>query len=174
MEWIGEIPSHWKSLRLRTLGTVQNSSVDKHVFEDEQQVRLCNYTDVYYNEKISSTIDFNSGSCTEEESKKFLVRRGDVILTKDSETPDDIGIPSVVTEDFVDLVCGYHLSQIRPNTDIIRGGYLHRYLQSSVVKSYFETQSNGITRYGLPLRSIRDLVVLVPPPRTRNHRLVSG
>ena len=55
IEWIGEIPSHWDVKRLKHLSEVIPSNVDKHIYPEEIQVRLCNYTDVYYNEKIDST-----------------------------------------------------------------------------------------------------------------------
>ena len=34
------------------------SGVDKKVSEGEQSVRLCNYTDVYYNDHIVADLDF--------------------------------------------------------------------------------------------------------------------
>ena len=48
VEWIGEIPAHWKVRRLKHVAKILPSNVDKHIYPDEIQVRLCNYTDVYY------------------------------------------------------------------------------------------------------------------------------
>jgi type I restriction enzyme S subunit len=53
IEWIGEIPSHWDIKKLKYISDVRPSNVDKHIYQEEIQVRLCNYTDVYYNEVIN-------------------------------------------------------------------------------------------------------------------------
>ena len=53
VEWIGEIPAHWEINRLKHVAKILPSNVDKHIYPDEIQVRLCNYTDVYYNDYIT-------------------------------------------------------------------------------------------------------------------------
>ena len=68
---------------------------------------------IYYNNVIHDKIDFMSARASKEEFKKFLLRKNDVIITKDSENPRDIGIPSFVSHDFEDVVCGYQLNIIR-------------------------------------------------------------
>ena len=40
VEWIGEIPSHWETKKLKHISDVRPSNVDKHIYEDEIQVRL--------------------------------------------------------------------------------------------------------------------------------------
>ena len=83
--------------------------------EEEIQVIVCNYTDVYYNEFITSELPLRKGSCSENEYLNFILKRGDVIITKDSESPTDIGVPSLVKENLDNVVCGYHLSIIKSN-----------------------------------------------------------
>src|SRR5262245_34412990 len=57
VEWLGEIPAHWEVRRLKTLARVELSNVDKKSVEGEESVRLCNYTDVYYNERITGDLE---------------------------------------------------------------------------------------------------------------------
>ena len=52
VEWLGEIPEHWEVKKLKYLGIVQPSNVDKKKAEGEIPVHLCNYIDVYKNEFI--------------------------------------------------------------------------------------------------------------------------
>lgn len=163
VEWIGEIPEHWEVRKLKIVASIKGSNVDKHILKEEIQIRLCNYTDVYKNDFINSSIDFNIGSCTEEEYKKFSISENDVIITKDSESPDDIGVPAFVTEKVPDLVCGYHLSLISTNSKLIMGEYLFRLLQTKFVRNYFEVNSNGITRFALGKSAIESLITLNPP-----------
>ena len=68
------------------------------------------------------------GSATIAEIERFSLRCGDVVITKDSETPDDIGIPAVIADTIDLLVCGYHLAIIRPNADEVDPIYLAKQL----------------------------------------------
>ena len=61
VEWIGEIPAHWEVNRLKHVAKILPSNVDKHIYPDEIQVRLCNYTDVYYNDYITVDTVFEKG-----------------------------------------------------------------------------------------------------------------
>ncbi|MCY3721092.1 MAG: restriction endonuclease subunit S [Candidatus Poribacteria bacterium] len=160
VEWIGEIPAHWEVKRLKHIAKILPSNVDKHIYSDEIQVRLCNYTDVYYNDYITVNTVLQRGSCKEREFAKFVLRKGDVIITKDSETPDDIGVPTFVKDNLENVVCGYHLTLIRPYG--CRGEFIFRFIQSDRTRRYFELNSNGITRYGLGKSSIENLLLPIP------------
>ena len=160
VEWIGEIPAHWGIQRLKHVAKILPSNVDKHIYPEEIQVRLCNYTDVYYNDFITSDTVLAKGSCTENEFWKFVLNKGDVIITKDSETPDDIGVPTFVKDDLDNVVCGYHLTMIRPKTCL--GEFIFRFIQSDRTRKYFELNSNGITRFGLGKSSIENLLLPIP------------
>jgi type I restriction enzyme S subunit len=162
VEWIGKIPKHWGLERLKYLSSVRMSSVDKHIYDYEKQVTICHYTDVYYNEFIDENTLLKTGSCSEEEFIKFQIRRNDVLMTKDSESPDDIGIPCLVKSDLENVVCGYHLTILKPKEKLL-GGYLFRQLTTKRVRSFFEVESNGITRFGLGKSSIEDTLIILPP-----------
>ena len=71
------------------------SNVDKHTIEDELPVRLCNYVDVYYNDLITSALEFMRATASQSEVDRFRLQENDVLITKDSETWDDIGVPAL-------------------------------------------------------------------------------
>ena len=100
------------------------SSVDKKSKPGEQPVRLCNYMDVYNNTFITDQLDFMRATATDREVARCSLARGDVIITKDSEKHDDIGVPALVRHDVADLVCGYHLAILRPRPARVVGDYL--------------------------------------------------
>jgi type I restriction enzyme, S subunit len=145
--------------RLKHVAEIRISNVDKKSAEGQIAVRLCNYTDVYYNERIVPTLDFMSATATADQRLAFGLRVGDVLLTKDSETPDDIGVASVVAADFDDLICGYHLALLRPRSDRADGRYLRWALASTVARQRLSASANGITRFGLRLDAIADLSI---------------
>ena len=163
VEWIGEIPKHWEVTRLKHISQVSLSSVDRHEHDDELKVSICHYPDVYKNEYITTQTDLPSGTCSESEFLKFALRDGDVLLTKDSESPDDIGIPTFVRGSLENTVCGYHLGVIRSSSGKTHSNYLYRFIESKSAKDYFFTKSSGITRFGLGKGSIENLKIPLPP-----------
>jgi len=166
VEWLGEVPKHWDVKRLRHVASFSNSNVDKKSYEGQKSVLLCNYTDVYYNEFIRSGMEFMEATASDAEVEKFQLRKGQIIITKDSEDPTDIGVPALVAEDFENVICGYHLTVIYP-PDPNTGRYLHRSIQSMHTRAHFYVESPGITRYGLNQDAIGDIPVALPPKAER-------
>ena len=163
IEWIGEIPKHWELKKLKHISTVDLSSVDRHEHADELQVNICHYPDVYRNEFISEKTLLPNGTCSESEFRKFSLQVGDILLTKDSESPDDIGIPTFVLNPPENTVCGYHIAILRLRTPEHHSGYLYRFIESKNVKDYFYTVASGITRFGLGKGSLENLIIPCPP-----------
>jgi type I restriction enzyme S subunit len=161
--WQTTIPRNWIVRPLRSLAEYAVSNVDKILSDDELPVRLCNYTDVYNNEKIHLGMAFMAGTATQAEIDKFHLVDGDVVITKDSESWDDIAIPALVTESADDFVCGYHLAIIRPDHEKLVGAFLLRCLQSKTLRIQLELSANGITRFGIPKSAIGSMALPMPP-----------
>jgi len=160
--WLGQVPAHWEVKRLRHLVQIKASNVDKKTVEGEPAVRLCNYTDVYYNERIVMGAEYMEASASEDQIKKLGLKVGDVIITKDSEEPDDIGIPACVYETAPDFVCGYHLALLRP-ADPALGPFIARSISSVPSKVQFHLSAKGVTRFALGYHGIADMSLMLPP-----------
>jgi type I restriction enzyme S subunit len=163
VEWFGDVPEHWEVCRLRNIADMRVSNIDKHTKEDEISIRLCNYVDVYKNERITKPVRFMSATATSEEIARFRLELDDVLITKDSESWNDIGVPALVEHSAPDLVCGYHLALLRPFRNLMKGGYLLRAMQSPAVAYQFQVKANGVTRYGLSHTAIKSTWLPVPP-----------
>ena len=161
--WLGEVPEHWKVRRLRNAAEMRVSNVDKHAKQGESPVRLCNYVDVYKNDRIGASMKFMRATATADEIERFRLRTGDVLITKDSEAWNDIGVAALVDGSAEDLVCGYHLALLRPFEDRLLGGYLFRSMQSKGVAYQFHVEANGVTRYGLSHAAIKSIWLALPP-----------
>ena len=159
-----EFSSRWGLMPIRVLVTYYAvSNVDKALRDGETPVRLCNYSDVYNNEFISPQMDHMQATASDNEIERFSLSKNDIIITKDSESWEDIGVPALVIESSPDLVCGYHLALLRPNSKMILGAFLLRCLQARPVQVQLELAANGITRYGIPKSAIGSTLVPVPP-----------
>ena len=134
---------------LKHVAAIKISNVDKLAVEGQDAILLCNYTDVYNNREISSDLRFMHASATREQIRKFELRAGDVLITKDSELSDDIGVPAYVPGDLPGVLCGYHLAVLRPRPGRVDGGYLYWALRSLRVRQQFSVAATGVTRFGL-------------------------
>lgn len=155
--------SEWVTRPLSALADIRVSNVDKKSMLGEKPVLLCNYMDAYANDYIRSDIAFMEATATAAEIAKFKIDAGDVVITKDSETPDDIGIPAVVTEQIDSLVCGYHLALLKTRQELVDPVFLCKQLGSHVAARYFGQRAAGSTRYGLSNGALSNLPVSLPP-----------
>ena len=154
----------FKKYKLSELASVDISGVDKKSYEGEKPVRLCNFTDVYKNWAITEYHypSFMKATAKDRDIEKFKIKKGQVAITKDSETRDDIGIPTYIADNFDDVILGYHCALITPN-DALDGKYLNAYLNSKMAKKYFEGYASGSgQRYTLTLDSINDIQIWMP------------
>jgi type I restriction enzyme S subunit len=156
--------------RLKHLAQIKASNVDKKSVDGDVLVRLCNYVDVYKNDTITDELQFMSATATKGQVAEFRLRSGDVIVTKDSESADDIGVPAYVPESMDDVLCGYHLSLIRSDRSQIEPAYLRWVLQSSPVRHYFTGAANGVTRFALGYAELGDTPI--PVPGLREQRAI--
>ena len=163
LDWADTLPSGWRTKPLRAVANYRVSNVDKIASDGEIAVRLCNYTDVYNNEFISPDLELMYATASEQEIARFGLSVNDVIITKDSESWEDIGVPALVVETADDLVCGYHLALLRPYKDTIHGAFLFRCLQAKPIQVQLELSANGVTRFGLPIFEIGKTALPVPP-----------
>ncbi len=163
IKWLGEIPEHWKSVRLKFLSEIIPSNVDKKTREGEKEVFLCNYVDVYKNDYITRKILFMRATASDVQIAKLTLSQNDVIATKDSEDPKDIGVPALVKQSFDKVVCGYHLTLMRSNTELLNGNFLYWFILSDRSSKYFYTEARGITRYAIGSSTFKNLVLALPP-----------
>jgi type I restriction enzyme, S subunit len=162
LDWLGKVPSHWEILRLKYRCEVFPSNVDMHSRDDEPAVRLCNYTDVYYNERITPDMEFMEATASPDQIARFTLKAGDTIITKDSETAEDIAIAAYVPQDLPGVVCGYHLSMVRPK-EATSGAFVKRLFDSFYAKARLAVAANGLTRVGLGQYALDNVELPFPP-----------
>lgn len=151
----------WRETTIESVASVLVSNVDKKSEKGERPVRLCNYMDVYRSDQIVTDMDFMAATATEAQIRKFGLKVGDVIITKDSETPDDIAIPTIVQSTAPDLVCGYHLAILRPK-DGTDSQFIKFFFEHPRTRHFFASRANGATRFGLTVGAIETAPISLP------------
>ena len=155
-----------RKYKLGDIATVEISGVDKKIKDGEKEIRLCNFVDVYYNWAITTAQhdSFMLATARPNEISKFKLKKGQVALTKDSETRDDIGIPTYIADDFDDAILGYHCALVTPNKDILDGRYLNALLHTDYAKKYFACNASGSgQRYALSVEALNSFPVPIIP-----------
>ena len=151
--------------KLSEVANVEISGVDKKCVAGETSVRLCNFVDVYRNWAITSEMSkgFMEATARQAEIDRFTIKKGQVALTKDSETRNDIGISTYIADNFDDVLLGYHNALITPNPKILNGKYLNALLHTDYAKRYFAYNASGSgQRYALSTDALNSFPVLLP------------
>ena len=152
--------------KLKDVANVIISNVDKKSYENQMAVKLCNFTDVYYNWAITTRYAHKLmlATATHNEIGKYQLHAGDVAITKDSETKEDIGQSTFIADEISNMLLGYHCALIRPNPQIALGSYLNALLHTKFAARYFELNASGSgQRYTLSIDAINDFQLYLPP-----------
>ena len=159
-----------KKYKLDEIAIVEISGVDKKTKDNEIPVRLCNFTDVYHNWAITKemTDSFLKASANQKEINTLSLKKGQVAFTKDSETRDDIGIPTYIADDFENVVLGYHTALITPDKSKLSGKYLNAFMNTRYIQKYFENNASGSgQRYTLSTETLNAIPVIAPDLQTQ-------
>jgi type I restriction enzyme S subunit len=166
VEWIGEIPKHWEVKRLKEMATVSTSSVNKKIEENEELIKLVNYTDVYksVDKTIAESDDYMVVSANRKQIQSKNLLKGDVLFTPSSETIEDIGVSAVVTANLKNTLYSYHLIRCRFNRKKdINIDYKKYLFNTDIVQIYFSNRVKGTTRKIIGLADFNNLLIPISP-----------
>lgn len=161
-----------RKVNLGDVATIAISNVDKKTVDGEIPVKLCNFVDVYHNWAVNNSLrdELMDATAKPNQVEKFALKKGQVAITKDSETRDDIGIATYIADTMDDVVLGYHTALITPDETEVNGKYLNAYLHSPIAGKYFEHHSSGSgQRYALTDDIIAELPLYLPDLATQEE-----
>jgi type I restriction enzyme S subunit len=154
----------WKEIRLGSEGEFLSSLSGKAGDDfDAGEAKFVTYMNVFSNTfvdpKALRLVDVKEG---ENQNK---VSSGDVFFTISSETPEEVGMSSVLLDEiencYLNSFCAlFRFSKSkRPNS--VFTGYL---LRQPLVRNYFAKKAQGSTRFNLSKEAFRNLPIFVPSP----------
>jgi type I restriction enzyme S subunit len=161
VEWIEEIPEHWKLSPLRHLGKTQNG-ISKGGESFGTGYPFVSYGDVYKDVKLPELVNGLVES-TIEDRKQYSVLEGDILFTRTSETVEEIGFSSTCLQTIENATFAGFLIRFRPQKNKLHKEFSKYYFSSSTHRAFFVKEMNLVIRASLSQDLLKRMPVLLPP-----------
>ncbi len=160
VDWIGEIPQQWETLRVKYIGSTQNG-ISKGGEYFGSGYPFVSYGDVYKNIELPHSVAglVESTDC---EQDNYSVKEGDIFFTRTSETIEEVGFSSVCTKTIENATFAGFLIRLRPYNDALTTQYAKYYFRGNHIRRYLVKEMNLVTRASLGQGLLRAMTVLIP------------
>ena len=135
----------WSSISLGELFTFKNGLNKAKEFFGHG-TPIVNYMDVFRDSKIYSSYLEGRVALNSQEMKNFDVQKGDVLFTRTSETPEEIGMASVVVDNPIQTVFSGFVLRGRPKNDVLVDQFKAYCFRSEFVRSQIISKASYTTR----------------------------
>ena len=160
-----EFSEEWTKTTLGKIGETFNGLTGKSGSDFGQGSPYITYKSIFDNSKIDlSRVEYVT--ITDAERKKQTqneVQYGDIFFTTSSETPDEVGMTSVLLDEvkdcYLNSFCfGYRLNSI---TDVLPE-YMRFYLRSNTIRRRLFVLAQGSTRFNISKGEVMGLTIKLP------------
>ena len=100
---------------------------------------------------------------TEKEQEKYSIHRGDVFVTRTSETSDELGMSCVALKDYPTATFNGFTKRMRPITTKVFPDYIGYYMRTSSFRGEFMAFSTMTTRASLKNEDLLNIKINLPP-----------
>ena len=152
--------SEWKKVKLGELYEVHNGLSKGRQFFGSGYPFLT-FSTVFNNYFLPKELDSLVQS-SEKEREACSIRKGDVFITRTSETMDELGMSSVALRDYPDATYNGFTKRLRPITDDVIPEYIGYYLRSPKFRGKFMAFSTMTTRASLANGDLLGMEVELP------------
>ena len=103
--------------------------------------------------------------------RQNVVHKGDILFNTSSETPEEVGLCSVLMEDIDNLYLNSFCFGFRPSENAINAEFLVYLMRSHAGRSIMKTLAQGATRYNLSKKRLCEATILVPASEHEQQRI---
>ena len=162
--------SEWKKVKLGELYEVHNGLSKGRQFFGSGYPFLT-FSTVFNNYFLPKGLDSLVQS-SEKEREACSIRKGDVFITRTSETMDELGMSSVALRDYPNATYNGFTKRLRPITDNVIPEYIGYYLRSPKFRGKFMAFSTMTTRASLANADLLGMEVEIPS-KEEQHRIAT-
>lgn len=152
--------SEWKKVKLGELYEVHNGLSKERQFFGSGYPFLT-FSTVFNNWFLPKELDSLVQS-SEKEREACSIKKGDVFITRTSETMDELGMSSVALRDYPNATYNGFTKRLRPITDNVIPEYIGYYLRSPKFRGKFMAFSTMTTRASLANGDLLGMEVELP------------
>lgn len=154
-------PKHideWKQYKLGEIGTTYTglSGKTKDDF-GHGDGKYITYMNVFSNPIIS----LNGTEAIEIDSKQYNVKKGDIFFTTSSETPEEVGMSSILVEEMENTYLNSFCFGFRPIQEF-NNYYLAYLLRSRNVRKQIILLAQGVSRYNISKTKMMEIDISIP------------
>jgi len=159
--------NEWKKVKLGELYEVHNGLSKGRQFFGSGYPFLT-FSTVFNNWFLPETLDSLVQS-SDKEREACSIKRGDVFITRTSETMDELGMSSVALKDYPNATYNGFTKRLRPTTDDVIPEYIGYYLRSKKFRGKFMAFSSMTTRASLANDDLLSMEAEIPEKSTQQH-----
>ena len=133
---------------------------------------IINYTDVYKNRILSKSLVKGTVKLDFDEISRYRVLKGDVFFTRTSETPEEVGLSSVLVEDIKDCSFSGFVLRARPTTDNLVPEFCSQCFSVDSIRNAIKSTCTYTTR-ALTNGTVLSKINLCYPIKAEQHSIAS-
>ncbi len=143
VEWLGEVPAHWRVGKLRWYATIQGGIAKGKDYQDQKTVSLPYLRVANVQAGYVDLTELKEIAVLESEIERYSLRQGDVLMNEGGDN-DKLGRGTVWRAEIEPCLHQNHVFAIRPNGHLTPE-WLAMFTQSSRARSYFFLNSKQST-----------------------------
>ena len=113
-------------------------------------------TNAQINTYILESVDVKTGE------GQNAVQKGDILFNTSSETPEEVGLCSVLLEDIPNVYLNSFCFGFRPNNPAINSEFLVYLMRGHIGRSIMKVLAQGATRYNLSKKRLCETLIPIP------------
>lgn len=166
IEWIGEVPEHWRRMRLKDIaylysGLTGKSGDDFRCDNTKITKPYVPFTSILNNFKINST-DFPRVIMSDNETQNQVIVN-DLLFLMSSEDYDSIAKSAVVNENLGEVYLNSFCRGLRFTSKDIFANFVNYQIQATNYRDALRFEARGFTRINIKIEKISSMFVCLPP-----------
>ncbi|NYT66890.1 restriction endonuclease subunit S [Alcaligenaceae bacterium] len=162
VEWLGEVPAHWKIVRLKNISRIVDCKNRTPEYIDDGDYLVVRTTNVK-----KQQLSLEGALYTDQKNFQIWTERGipppgSIFFTREAPS----GEVCIVPQD-IPLCMGQRMMNIIPN-DLCLTPFIFDFLTSDCLTKYIESEASGSTVVHLRVEQVYNIPLVVPPQSERD------
>ena len=151
----------WKKIEIGKYGDtysgLSGKSKDDFGKGDAKYITFLNVlANAQINPSILESVDVKTGE------RQNTVQKGDILFNTSSETPEEVGLCSVLLEDIPNVYLNSFCFGFRPNNPAINSEFMVYLMRGHIGRSIMKVLAQGATRYNLSKKRLCETLIPIP------------